>query len=186
MSCKSAKQLREEYQKTAKLLNEAADDLKALKLPRGAKFEMNTFGEHKPTHKPGLTVDNACGTAACAAGWLSLMPKWRRRGFTSYWKKEEDDEFSYRDKWYLEPSKPKSRISWEKMADRVFGTRGREMWDIFMMTTSRRREVIKAFRELAQYYEEMAENWSNTEIPDYRYPNRRKRQLKPLTINKYW
>lgn len=57
----------------------------ALKLPKGAHFDMGEWGSHSAAHRP--TADNYCGTAACAAGWLSLDPWFRRRGMKGEWTK---------------------------------------------------------------------------------------------------
>lgn len=132
--------------KTAKLLEEAADDLANLVLPKSARFAMGTYGWHPPTNKAPI-LKNLCGTSTCAAGWLSLMPKWRRRGFGSYWRRLNTDRT-----WLLVPDH--ESYAWERMAAEVFGTKSAEIGRIFLMTTSNRQAVVAAFRRLAKKYRE--------------------------------
>lgn len=56
----------------------AITTLRALKLPKGAKFDMGGWGRHDVDHAPA--EHNYCGTVACAAGWLSLDPWFQRHG----------------------------------------------------------------------------------------------------------
>jgi len=134
--------------RTVKLLLEAADDLENLKLPKNATFDMTDYGQHEAGPKPKL--DNLCGTAACAAGWLSLMPKWRRRGFKSKWDLfEEDSSLSVPAYWALSPE---TAGNFERMGAEVFGVHELEMDQIFLSTQATREEVIGMFRELAEEY----------------------------------
>lgn len=62
--------------------------LRALKLPKGAKLDMRFWGYHdNDDHSP--PKDDYCGTAACAAGWLSLDPWFRKRGMSGQWHNRE-------------------------------------------------------------------------------------------------
>ncbi len=133
-------------EKTSVLLNEAADFLENLELPKNALFSMDNYGVHPPGPKPQL--DNLCGTTACAAGWLSLSPVWRDRGFESEW---IEDPIGY---WMLRPHGTKW---WESMGKEVFGTTPSEIHNIFMMVGRTREEVAVAFQDLALEYEERGE-----------------------------
>jgi len=134
--------------RTVKLLFEAADDLENLVLPKNAEFNMKQYGEHGPGPEPKL--NNLCGTVACAAGWLSLMPKWRRRGFKSKWSLIEGDEY-HLEHWTLEPGKSHPR-GWERMGAEVFGVAIQEIDDIFMSIDCNKEQVAGLFRKLAERY----------------------------------
>ncbi len=131
---------------TATLLEEAADDLENLELPPNAKFDMGTWGEHPYGPKPDL--ENLCSTTACAAGWLSLMPKWRNRGFTSHWLQRRTGIDTV-GPWGLIPIEGQG---WEAMGAQVFGATSHELACIFFATGDSRDEVVERFRELAVEY----------------------------------
>lgn len=133
--------------KTSTRLREAADDLWDLDLPPGAKFNMQTFGQHPEGPKP--QQGNLCRTTACAAGWLSLMPKWQARGFRSAWRHSV-----WVGKWYLTPARAES---WDTMAERVFGATSEDMSNIFQSKRSPLEEVVLMFEDLAEDYEAMGE-----------------------------
>lgn len=124
------------------LLREAADDLESLVLPVGADFYMNSWGQHPPGGRPIL--DNLCGTSACAAGWLSLMPKWRRRGFTSHWVGKADYG------WSLRSGTKDDVFYWDDIAIDVFGhDLGNEVYSVFIQTDLTRGQVVARFRSIA-------------------------------------
>lgn len=131
--------------KTAELLEEAAHDLRRLKLPERGRFSMNTFGTHPIGHKP--TLNNLCGTSACAAGWLSLMPKWRERGFTSHWV-----GVNYIYTLVAGEEENEENEDWDCMAKSVFGASRNEMHAIFYATYANRESIIDMFLSLAASY----------------------------------
>ena len=123
------------------LMLEAAQDLEDLDLPRGASFEMEAWGKHPDGKKP--TLDNLCRTSACAAGWLSLMPKWRERGFKSEWKLNR-----MYNRWELHADN--GERGWEEMTNAVFGEEAsRFMISIFGCTWKDREGVIANIRDAA-------------------------------------
>lgn len=143
--------------RTAKLLKEAGDDLKNLKLPPKAKFDMGDWGVH-PDQEKAPDKNHLCGTAACAAGWLSLMPKWRKRGFRSKWVKEEywdKTRHSWSMRWQLVPSGVGVPV-WEEMAEDVMGVGYDDIHEIFHSYTSNKKQVVKMFYDLSKEYEKEA------------------------------
>ena len=133
-------------EKTSVLLEEAAVFLEDLVLPKNASFDMGHYGLHPAGPEPKL--NNLCGTSGCAAGWLSLSPTWRERGFKSLWKKHPGRD------WMLSPYR---FSTWDGMGKAVFGTTAAEIHDIFMMVCSTRRSVAKAFRRLSKEYQNKGE-----------------------------
>lgn len=133
---------------TAKLLLEAADDIEKLELPRNAEFNMRHYGVH-PLSKEEPKLENLCGTSACLAGWLSLMPKWRRRGFKSRWNKSVTTN-----RWIL---LPKETEEWDVMGSSVFGATAIEMYLIFNAIFADREDAVASLRTLASKYKEKGE-----------------------------
>jgi len=131
---------------TAQLMLEAAKDLEDLELPRNAYFNMEIWGQH-PQCSGEPQLDNLCGTTACAAGWLSLMPKWRARGFKSKW------HGSRTLGWELRACERNE--DWEALAVNVFGNKaGKAMSQIFGETWLNKEDAIKRIRESAYVLEE--------------------------------
>lgn len=132
--------------KASELLREAADDLEVFEFPPGARVVMSVWGENPTELKPKL--NNLCGTTACIAGWLSLRPKWRKRGFTSKWLKSLYDET-----WELWPGKCDEDDGWCDMAESVFGVDHGGLHRIFYNTGSLDL-AISRLRKLSQHYED--------------------------------
>jgi hypothetical protein len=74
-------------------------------LPREADkhFGMEFWYDHKGKHKHGLLQGDVlkkdhllrCGTKACAAGWASTMPYFRKLGLTSVWDGAEGADLAF-------------------------------------------------------------------------------------------
>ena len=61
-----------------------AEKLETLVLPKGAHFDMETFGNHPKGPKPPQPYAD-CHTIACAAGWATTIPSFRKAGFHLEW-----------------------------------------------------------------------------------------------------
>lgn len=126
---------------TVKLLREAAYDLEH-NIPEQGKFRMSDWGTHPAGHQP--EEGNYCGTTACAAGWLSLMPKWRKRGFISFWRLTQDESFT------LCSGSPLTGKDWLVQLKDTFGREaGLELNTIFNTTWLDLDEVIEKILDLA-------------------------------------
>ena len=96
--------------KSADLILEAVNDLRAYKFPANSKFNMGDWGMHSASdHNPD--EKNLCGTSACALGWLSCMPQWIARGLAHKWEKHHDGT------WSLETV---SGEFWDDLAVKIF------------------------------------------------------------------
>jgi hypothetical protein len=65
-------------------LTKLADFLENLPVerPKG-KFDMDSWGEHKGKHPP--SEKNYCGFSACALGWATTIPSFKRAGLQAEW-----------------------------------------------------------------------------------------------------
>ena len=130
---------------TVELLREAANDLEDLNLPESSYFDMTVYGEHLQGHEP--TEQNHCGTTACAAGWLSLMPKWRARGMVAGWYRVPNGN------WILQPAEGYN--NWDELTTATFGRHlGAIVQELVFEKMHYSREyAIEEMRKIADNYE---------------------------------
>jgi len=131
----------------AKRLLKLADFLE--KLPekkRKGKFDMDTFGKHVGPHHPKKY--NYCGTSACALGWATTSPYFRRLGLKAGWRKMgRKGSPGYR--WRMDMSYRK--LHEFAAAGRLFDIPEMEAYFLFgggELTS--RRKVIRSLRKLAR------------------------------------
>lgn len=142
-------------QDTAVLLEEAANDLEKLVLPKDAVFNMDTFGRHYSVEglELGVSIEDPnshlCGTSACAVGWLSFMGKWQKRGLKGKWKYH-----SFEAVWC--PFNGTDPYDWFRKTKKVFGINLDENIHLFNPTEYNveptKEVVVKRIRKLAEKY----------------------------------
>ena len=125
-------------------LLEIAEDFENFGIPEEAMFSVGDWGYHPGAHHPSKNL--YCGTAACLAGWLTHIPKYKEMGFTAEWE-HLSCKTNGREWWILQP-----RLgSWEDLTIEVFGEDvGEALIEIFQCSAGTKEEIIEQLRELAE------------------------------------
>lgn len=118
-----------------------------LSIPK-ERFDMTVWGAHEGDHDPSL--QNHCGTRACALGTAALDPVLRRQGLIGTWVEARDED---KTRQYLRirikgHRQPDGVFETARMGGWFFGLTPREAYDLFLTTTRSK----SAAAMLAQHY----------------------------------